>query len=276
MQRLLTSAAAAAIMLAAAGAAQAQAQDWAGPYVGGALGYATTESDGSESIQFDTNLDGRFGDTVNTTAPANAFSPGFCSGAARTNAPGGGCSEDDDSADVALRAGYDWQFGAWVVGAVGEVSFVDIEDSVSAYSTTPASYTMTREANWTGAVRLRGGYAFDRFLVYGTGGPSYASIDRSFDTTNVANSFTERGNDDGVWGYQLGFGGEAKVWGNMSVGLEYLYNSYEDDDYRVRASQGAAPATNPFILVNAQGTDFKRNDGDFEFSTVRATVSWRF
>lgn len=274
MQRLLTSAAAATLLMAAAGAAQAQ--DWAGPYIGGSLGYVSTDSDGNESIQFDTNLNGQYGDTVNTTAPANAFSPGFCSGAAKTNAPAGGCSEDDDSLDVGLRAGYDWQFGNWVVGAVGEVSFIDIQDSVSAFSTTPASYTMTREADWTGAVRLRGGYAFDRFLVYGTGGPSYISLDHSFDTTNTANTFTERGEDDGVWGYQLGFGGEAKVWGNMSIGLEYLYNKYEDDSYRVRASQGTAPATNPFILVNAQGTDFKRSDSDLEFSTVRATLSWRF
>jgi len=272
MKHLLLTTAVASLAMAGA----AQAQDWTGPYVGGHLGYATADDDGRETIQFDTDLDGRFGDTVNTTAPANAFSPGFCNGRAKSNVPTGGCTEEDDSIDVGLRAGYDWQFGPMVIGVVGEIAHQDIEDSVSGYSTTPASYTMTRELSWSTGLRLRGGYAFDRFLVYGTGGPSYAKLESSFRTTNGANAFTERGEDDGVWGYQIGFGGEARVTERMTVGVEYLFNSYEDDGYRVRASQGAAPPTNPFLLVNADGTDFRRSDSDFDFHTVRVTAAWRF
>ena len=163
-----------------------------------------------------------------------------------------------------------------MVGGVAEIAHQNLEDSVSGFSTTPASYTLTREVDWTVGLRLRAGVAFDRFLIYGTAGPSYARMESSFRTTNGANAFTERGDDEGTWGYQAGVGGEMKVNDRLSLGLEYLFNSYEDDGYRVRASQGTAPATNPFILVDPTGTDFRRSDGDFDFSSVRFTAAWRF
>lgn len=274
MTRLLASTAIAAIALAAATTAQAQTE-WTGPYVGAQVGLASADDD-AESVEFDTNLDGQFGDTVNTTAPANAFSPGFCSGSANTNAPGGGCSEDDEATEFGLRAGYDWQFGRFVIGGVAEVSMVDIEDSVSAFSTTPASYTLTRQLDYIVGIRGRVGVAFDPVLVYATGGPAYAKIESSFSTTNGANAFTERGDDDGVWGYQLGLGAEWRVNERWSLGAEWMFSSFEDDSYRVRASQGSAPATNPFILVNTQGTDFRRSDSDFEVQSFRLTAAWRF
>ena len=43
----------------------------------------------------------------------------------------------------------------------------------------------------------------------------------------------------------------------------------------VDRSQGPAPATNAFILVNAAGTDFRRTQ-DFEFHSVRVGLNYRF
>ncbi len=40
-------------------------------------------------------------------------------------------------------------------------------------------------------------------------------------------------------------------------------------------SQGPAAATNPFILVNASGTDLQRTDR-FEFQALRLGLSYRF
>lgn len=257
----------------AIGLPAAQAQDWQGGYVGGHIGYAFQEDDDDETILFDTDLDGAYGDTVNTTAPANAFSPGFCGGRANGPTPADGCSDDEDAADFGLRAGYDWQWGNWVFGGLGEVSFSEIDDSVSAFSTTPARYTMTRELNWLASVRARGGYSFDNLLFYGTGGFAWADVEHSFSTSNGVNTFTERGDDD-VTGYQLGLGAEWRMSPRWSLGAEYIYTSLEDDEYRVRAS-GPAPATNPFILVNPNGTDFQRSDEDFDFDSVRLTVSYR-
>ncbi len=211
-----------------------------------------------------------------TTAGANAFSPGFCNGRASGNSASGGCSEDEDNgADLGVRAGYDRQFGSFVIGGLVELSTADLEDSVSAFSTTPAAYTMTREVDSVLAARLRAGYAFDRYLAYATAGVASGRISRSFTTTNTANTFVARGDDDDVSGAQLGIGIEARITPRLSIGAEYLSTELEDDGYRVRA-QGPAPATNPFILGNANGTDFRRSDEDFRYDSLRVTASYRF
>jgi hypothetical protein len=54
-----------------------------------------------------------------------------------------------------VRGGYDWQFGAFVVGAVAELAAPDHVDSVSAFSTTPAFYTFTRTLDWVTGFRTR-------------------------------------------------------------------------------------------------------------------------
>ena len=254
--------------------AQDGAESWTGPYVGGRLGYAFQGNDNDETVLFDTDLNGTFGDTVNTAAGANAFSPGFCGGAALSALPSGGCREDRDGTDWAVHAGYDVQFGGLVVGLVGDYGRTNIRDSVSAYSTTPAFYTLTRRVRDNASARLRAGVALGDTLVYGTGGAAWAKVRNSFTTSNTANSFTNTGNDD-AWGYRFGGGIEHRVSRNFSIGAQYLYTRIEDEDYRVRAA-GPAPATNPFILRNSAGTDFGRTGDRFNWHSAQVTASFRF
>ncbi|BCW87676.1 hypothetical protein sos41_08060 [Alphaproteobacteria bacterium SO-S41] len=253
---------------------------WGGFYIGGHLGYGFTSGGDDETLLFDTNLDGTYGDTVRTGAGADAFSPGFCNGKALSNAAAGGCEEDDDGGfEGGLRLGYDWQSGSFVYGALIEGSYVNVEDSVTGFSTTPAAYQFTRELNFLGAARLRAGFlASDNFLIYATGGVAYGSIDREFLTTNTANSFTqfEDNADDGAWGYQIGGGVEAKLGGAWSIGAEYIFTSLNDDEYGVRVGPGTAPLTNPFRIVNAAGTDTIREDDKFEIHSVRAVLNYHF
>lgn len=266
------------VMLAAtatpASAQTPAAGSWTGPYVGGHIGYSFQPSDNDETIQFDTNLDGSFGDTVNTAAGANAFSPGFCGGAANSASPADGCRGDKDGVEWAVHAGYDMQFGNFVVGVVGEYGRSTITDSVTAYSTTPAFYTMTRRLRDNAGLRARAGFALGDTLVYGTGGGAWGKIRNSFTTSNGVNSFTDTGNDD-AWGYKFGGGVEQKIGPNFSIGAQYLYTSLKDDGYRVNAG-GPAPATNPFLLVNAGGTDFRRSGKDFNSHSAHVTASFRF
>lgn len=254
-------------------------EEWVGGYYGVYLGAAQSPDDsGSDRFLFDTDLDGRYGDTVRTPAGADAFSPGFCNGAARTATPDGGCSRNDGGADFGLRGGYDWQSGNWVYGLLGEYGTVDVRDAVSAYSTTPAYYTMFRKVDSLAAIRGRVGMAFgaqSENLLYLTGGWAYARIDNDFTTSNAANSFEGTGSSSAS-GYQVGLGYERKVTQNFSLGLEYLFTSLDDDGYRVRTGPGTAPPTNPFLLVNADGTDMRRSDTDFDFDSVRLTANWRF
>ncbi len=257
------------------GAAHAQAADWSGVYFGGAVGYADPSGDDGETLLFDTNRDGGFNDTVRTGAGANAFSPGFCDGAAIGNAPAAGCVSNDGNLSLALRAGYDWQFGSWVVGGLAEAAMANIGDDVTGFSTTPASYTFYRDLNYTLAARVRAGYAFDRYLAYGTAGLATGDIDHAFTTTNAANSFTATDSDDAN-GYQLGGGFEAQMSENISLGVEYLYTSLDDDGYQIAVGRGTAPLTNPFLLVNSAGTDMRRSSDELEFSTISLTANWRY
>lgn len=267
---------AATAVLLAAGAASAQ--DWQGFYVGGHVGGALLSDDSDESLLFDTDQDGDFDDTVNTTAPADAFSPGFCNGTPNGNNAAAGCTEDDEGGvDYGVRGGYDWQMGSWVVGALAEYSTNDIEDNVTAFSITPASYSFHRELDSVMAIRGRVGYANSSgILTYVTAGWARGDLQSTFTTSNAANSFTPTSESYDADGYQVGAGVEKRFGSNFTVGLEYIYTDLDDDSAVVRVGPGTAPATNPFLLVDPTGTDTRRSDDSFKFHAFRLTAGYRF
>lgn len=277
MTKTITLTVATAALVLAAGGAHAQTQDWTGPYVG-LYGAATQTNDQSdERLRFDRNLDGRFGDTVVTTAGADAFSPGSCDGAPFNGVAANGCDGDATGAQAGVVAGYDMQFGAFVVGGVLDYSAVDAEDSVTSFSSTPASYTFSRKLDNLAAARVRLGYAMGPALIYGTGGVASGEMTNRFYTSNTANSFTVRDEDDRADGYQAGGGVEYRLAPNLSVTGEYLYTSLDAPEYVVRVGQGTAPATNPFVLApNTTGTDMNRSNGRFGLHAVRIGMNYRF
>lgn len=268
-----------AVALLGSTAAPAMAQDagWTGGYVGGRIGYAFQPNHNNETILFDRNLDGNFGDTITTAAGANAFSPGFCGGAATSTGPATGCDGDKDGLDIGVHAGFDYQFdGGFVLGIVADYGNQKGRDSVSAFSTTPAFYTMTRRLRDNYSIRARAGFGTETMLFYGTGGLAWGKVKNSFTTSNTANSFTTTGNDTAE-GYRLGAGVEYRLGTNVTVGVQYLYTSLDDDEYRVRAgNSGTTPATNPFLLGNAAGTDFARSEDKLTSNSLAATINFRF
>jgi len=276
-------------IVAATVATAAQAQDagdpapFSGIYVGAAGGYDVQPNDTGSTILFDRGSNGSFGDTVIANG-GNAFSQGFCNGRARDRTPlPAGCANDEDGWSYYGRAGFDVQSGPFVVGLVGEFGKAEITDSVAAFSTTPASYTMARKLKWEGSVRARAGLAARNTLFYATGGAGYAKIDNLFFTTNTANAFAATGSDK-RWGYVGGGGIEQKLTKNISIGMEYTYHQYKDDDARVRVTAGTALAgspvllaNNPFVLApNTSGTTFRRSDENFRWHSLRGTVAFRF
>lgn len=274
------SAASLAVLLAGV-AAPALAQsvpDWSGPYIGVYGGVVENNEEAGEQLVFDRDFDGQFDDTVVLNGTTNdAFAPGSCDGAATAQAAGGGCDVDPTGVDGSIRAGYDMQFGPLVVGLVGELSAVDLEDSVTSFSTTPAAYVFTRQVEQMAALRARVGFPVGPALLYATGGAATAKVENSFRTTNTANSFTVRNDDDRADGYQLGGGVEWRLAPNLSVTGEYLYSNLQTDDYVIRVGPGTAPATNPFILPpNTAGTDMTRSNDDLELHALRIGMNVRF
>ncbi len=272
---LLTALAATAIaMPAMAQDGRDTSQDFNGPYISIGGGGTLQGNDRGETLVFDTNRDGVYGDQVTTSGGANAFSPGFCNGAA-TGTANLGCRNDKDGPEFFGRIGLDQRMGNFVVGALLEGGRSVARDSVSGFSSTPASYTMSREADYQGSLRVRAGYTpGGGALFYVTGGPAYARLDNKFVTSNTANSFADNGKTH-AWGYAAGGGAELMLTNKIAVGLEYLYSDVKDDDYRVNVGPGTAPPTNPFLL-NGGGTDIQRSGSHFRTHSVRGSISYRF
>ena len=280
MIKTLFMASTALLMTGVAAPALAQsAPDWSGPYVGIYGGYAENKSQDDERLVFDRDFDGQFDDTVVLNGTTNdAFSPGYCSGRASTNVAADGCSNRSDGVQAGLLAGYDFQFGNIVVGAVADLSALDSQRTVTGFSTTPANYVFTQELESMAAIRARVGYAAGPALIYATGGAAYARAENRFSTSNTANSFVEQVNEDDLDGWQAGAGLEWRLAPNLSVTGEYLYTSLDGGDYVVRAgNNGTTPAGNPFILApNTAGTDIARSEGSFDTHAVRIGMNVRF
>lgn len=265
-------------VLAAGTATPALAQDtngWGGFYVGVSGGYDILNDDSIDTVDFDNGNNGTYGDTVVTSTGANAFSPGFCGGSPTSTAPGTGCDGDDNEFSYSARLGYDIPVGdTMIIGLVGEAGMTDIKDRVTAFSTTPASYTFTRDIDYTAAIRGRIGWGLDRGLVYVTGGWLHAKMDNRFESTNTANTFTQNNPKGWSEGFQAGGGAEYRLSEGLSLGVEYLYNDISNGRYSVTVGQGTAGATNPFVL--AGGVTMRPYEKDFSWHSFRAVANFRF
>ena len=275
-----------AAMLTVAAAADAQTR---GLYFGGFAGALFQNGDPDETVEFDTDLDEEFGDTVRTVAGADVFSPGFCAGLATGPTPATECEDDEDGFVLGGRAGYDWQRDTLLFGIVADVSFPEATDSVSAFSTTPAFYAFTRELNMLAGLRGRIGIGNDQVTVYGTGGVAFGWVEHTFATSNAVNTFVainrddsdddeeddDRGERDGAPGYQLGAGIEYRLTDRLFLTGEYLFTSLDDRDDGLIRAQGPAPAGNPFLLADPDGTDLRRSDR-FAVHAVTVGLNVRF
>jgi len=271
-----------AIALAMPAMAQDDAGDpsWTGPYIGGSLGYNWQPdriANATEQVYFDTNGDGQYGDIVRTPTGANAFSPGFCDGKAISATR---CSSGDREGRVAWSGmlGYDQQIGNFVVGAVLEGGKSYGSNYVTGFSTTPASYTLTRRLDWEAAARLRAGYSINRTLIYATGGLAYGKFKNSFATTNTANSFDEENRTEDDWGYTVGGGIDQKISDRFSIGVLYRYTRFNPNDYNVTVTRGSAPANNPFVnpASTSGQTVIGRSNEQYTTQSVRVTAAYRF
>ena len=171
--------------------------------------------------------------------------------------------------------GYNYQNDQIVLGAEADFNYLGFSDSGNRSGTldhlgTPIDLSGrgSVEADWFGTVRARLGYAIDNVLIYGTGGLAYGHVNTdgkltaSIDGTDVG---TWKGSSDSTnWGWTIGAGMEYGI-DNWSLGLEYLYVDLGNGNW------------NDNNNIDNVAHDFNlKGDADFAFSTVRATVKYRF
>ena len=140
-------------------------------------------------------------------------------------AAGPGATFDIDGVFGGAQLGYNWQFNRnWVFGIETDLSGSDIGT---------AGFTV----DWFGTTRVRLGYAWDRMMLYGTGGISYGGTDAT----------------SGHVGWAAGVGLEWAFAPRWSAKIEYLYVDLGDEILPLFA----APVS-------------------VDFSTVRFGVNYRF
>lgn len=112
--------------------------------------------------------------------------------------------------------GYNYQMGSWVMGLEGDVKYDWNSDKFDL-----GGIPMELETNWSGSLRARVGYAFDRTLVYGTGGYAF---------TNAELRDRETGDSDKKTfnGWTIGAGLEHAFTDNLIGRAEYRYTDYGD------------------------------------------------
>ena len=112
-------------------------------------------------------------------------------------------------------AGINGQTGSIVFGAETDFNFSGMNGRAG---------RKRYDLDFVGTVRGRIGYAFDRFMAYGTGGFAYGTGELS-------------GNSGDDWrthmGWTAGFGIEAMIAGGFSAKVEYLYVDLDKKRYRL-------------------------------------------
>lgn len=76
--------------------------------------------------------------------------------------------------------------------------------------------------DWLGTARGRVGYAFDRFMLFGTGG---------FAWTRATYEFAGFEESNNHFGWSLGVGAEAAITEQLSAKIDFLHNSFDEKGY---------------------------------------------
>ena len=120
-----------------------------------------------------------------------------------------GDSDDDAGFIGGAQVGYNYQIGSFVVGLEGDIQYADFGATRYDFGTGFGVYEDDSE-DWFGTVRARAGVAFDRALIYATGGFAFA------DNRN---------------GWVVGGGLEYAFTNNLSAKIEGLYVNLDNDDF---------------------------------------------
>ncbi len=125
------------------------------------------------------------------------------------------------------QVGYNWQFNNFVLGV--EWDFDGSGEKTNAngacFGLVVAGCTFNASAgvNWFSTLRGRAGLAFDRWLVYVTGGGAWQNVGASGSITVPGGTFGVFSTSTTRSGYAVGAGIEYAVWDHFIIGAEYLY-----------------------------------------------------
>jgi len=247
------------------------AYNWTGFYVGGNAGYAWGNQNSALSIvdSADPATCHFCGTTSDVPTAQGAGSPSFNP----KGFTGGG------------QLGYNWQASNWVYGIEVDFEAFDQRQTVNnsfglpglsagADCSVPScvgNFSSSVNTDWLFTARPRLGYAWDRTLVYATGGLALTKISFSQSYSDNANFGTPPGGSESatasrtVVGWAIGGGLEQALGNRWSVKAEYLYTQFGGLTAFGRLTDGFGDFSN-----------FTNNVGTLSFHTVRAGINYKF
>ncbi len=168
---------------------------WTGIYIGGQVGYAWGTSNG--------NFRDNFGDF----STFNVNNSGVIGGA---------------------HVGYNLQLSQFVVGLEGSVDGSSLSKTATGFVSANGVFpgfappvSIHSNVGVQGSVRGRIGYAWDRVLIYATGGVAFAGVDSNISTPLGFDSASST-----RVGWTVGGGLEYAITNNWSIRAEYRYSDF--------------------------------------------------
>lgn len=162
---------------------------------------------------------------ADTTLTASAF---FTSAALISS--DGSVGLDKSGFTGGVQAGYNWQFGQFVLGVEADVNSTNISNSRltirGAVPGLPSGYVLGESiaSDWLVTLRARGGYAVNNWLFYVTAGLAIADFDFTQGSFFGDCPCGIVGSTTGTkTGWTVGAGVEYGLWTNWTVKAEYLY-----------------------------------------------------
>lgn len=130
-----------------------------------------------------------------------------------------------------VYVGYNYQFTNNVVlGVDADFAWTGADDTVTLFSGGLQSASLDSDLDWTGAARVRLGYAVDRFLPYIAGGVAFGKLSHS---AYDGGGLLVGTDDDTNVGWTLGAGLEYAFTDNLIGRAEYRYTDFGDFDFNI-------------------------------------------
>ncbi len=229
--------------------------NWTGFYIGGNVG-GVEQSDSGTSNFFSAN-----------------------SPAIQTNNPQSN-SLTSTSIIGGVQAGYNWQINQWVIGVEGDWDWTKTKASFCRQTdvfSLPCSdngfgfLTIGSGTDWIATARGRLGFAWDRFLVYGTGGAAWGKVNTSINANclvdgcgfSVARLNATANFSDTKTGWVAGAGFETMLTPNWIARVEYLHVDL-------------GTISNVLNLVGTVGPQSASWSRTVTFDEVRGGLSYKF
>ncbi|MDX8521154.1 outer membrane protein [Mesorhizobium dulcispinae] len=162
-----------------------------------------------------------------------------------------------------VHVGYNYQMGNYVVGVEGSADLGTLDDKAKTPVAPLGSGFIELKQKWLASIAGRIGYAYDRFLVYGTGGVAFTSYGVNTDDSFFIGHFTHSYNDNTRVGWTIGAGVEYAIDPKWTIGVDYKYYDFGSKNYASNFAPAAGPGFDFFKVKERE-------------SVVTARLSYRF